>query len=377
MIKHTILDAGCWRNAVLLGVDRASGLRSWIRNRYSLYELFAVNTTDGAVSDNAVYREADENTLTFLLPGTVAGSQALVNTCAEFPPSPLFPMREYTPDWSRSGNWSARAYAFDQGPRRYVSWPKPFALNPTSGADILVASPVAVAGWHIRQHQAAVTNNETVTGWEVTVDGTEYANALPWHGYFAVLSGAEDEAGGSVSSDAHRDGRLFRAYVASGTAWVEWRDVSGSWRVRDTGIAADTLAIRIEKYTQTPILYLVYSDAGVLYERTSTDSGGSFSVATTLASSGNPRHPAMDVEVDGLRLTYWVSGTSAPFTVEGLVRDKAGNTIWSGTSLSGVDDAGISVRRVVEAGGIARVYLQAIVSGALTEYVSLDGRTFA
>jgi hypothetical protein len=82
----------------------------------------------------------------------------------------------------------------------------------------------------------------------------------------------------------------------------------------------------------------------------------------------------MDIERDGVRYTYWVDGTA----VKGIVRDKSGANLGSSfTAIATVDSgSNIACRFEMQNGGSRRIVIQCVVSGAITEYVSQDGKTF-
>jgi hypothetical protein len=173
--------------------------------------------------------------------------------------------------------------------------------------------------------------------------------------------------------DAHPDGRRFRAYIQDGNAVVGFCSRNSAFLDTDTGISVDWLAIRIDKGAPTPKLYLITQEGTAIKERESTTSGVSFGVATTLATGY--KYPTIDVELDGVRLVYFVNtlGTA----VYGVGRDKEGNTLWGPTSVhSGIDDSPIAVRKQVMANGLATIFLTVIEGGAVVEYSSTDGKTF-
>lgn len=180
-----------------------------------------------------------------------------------------------------------------------------------------------------------------------------------------------------VCADYHRDGRRFRAYLNDGgNVEIERATRMGSWSGADTGIAASWCSIQIEKAKPAPRLFLVIVDSSDdIVEYVSTDGGLNFTLSSTLAT-GTLKYPASKIELDNRRFVYWYDGGA----IKGLIRDSAGNTLASAfTAVASVDDSSFAVEIRNTSGselGQVRIDIQCVVSGAVVEYSSTDGKTF-
>lgn len=90
----------------------------------------------------------------------------------------------------------------------------------------------------------------------------------------------------SPSQDVHQDGQHIRAYVEGGNIIVGKRDnrQPRAWADTDTGIAGSNPSIRWANPNKSAALLLVYDDGANVYYRTSTDTGASWSGATTVGA---------------------------------------------------------------------------------------------
>lgn len=375
----TILDALASRRAWFEGKASTDGLDTEIAAIYesgveytTVRKHQAVDPTDAGQSCHSFVVQAK---VTPAVDEITQPVFCLVSSLREMPPMAAFPVRDRDDDFQTTDDWCQKVWSCAHRDRYYVSNKQQLSLY--DGADLWTAADgnIFVDDWKIHSHSRAVDNSEALFEFRGP-QSIVYSELRPWHGSFAIIDQAA-LASGPLSSDAHPDGRHFRAYLYDGEVVVEKRGQAMVWVQHFTGIMADWCAIRIEKFAKAPILYLVTQEGTSIVEYTSTDSGANFTMSSTLHSTGTPRYPTLDIELDGVRLTYWVNNASAPYIVQYLVRDRAGNTLAVvGTAVSGIDDAAIAVRKATPPGGVPTIYLQAIVGGVVTEYSSTDGKVF-
>lgn len=207
------------------------------------------------------------------------------------------------------------------------------------------------------------------------------------------------EAGANVSADFLLQNRMFHRRVlveeavsvgsvsldwtASGMHVRAWVDGSGLVRlgVRDNQVGrafvdlllefgADSVSVRWD--TGRERIWLVYGDGGTVYERYSDDLGGSWSLATVLATGG-VSWPTLAVHPDGRRFVFWVAEGS----VDGVVRDRSGAVLSTVSGArTGVDDVGLAAAVFDLPRGGVRVELLTVESGDLVATLSSDGVVF-
>lgn len=376
-IMPTILDGLCTRRVWFEGKSATDGLDAEIAtiydaNEYTLRKHMAVDPTDAGQSVHSFVVQGGLTATADVISQPVF---CLVSSLREMPPMQCFPVRKRDTDWQTTDDWGYQVWSNAYQDRYYSSAKQELKLNDGSIYWSDDDTTINVNGWKVYSHSRAVDNNEPNYNF-LGPTLIEYAEIRPWHGSFAIIDRTND-ATAPLSSDCHLDGRHFRSYLFAGEVVVEKRGVDGTWTTYLTGILADWCCIRIDKMAKSPLLYLVTQEGTSIKQYTSSTSGATFSVSTTLHSTGTPRYPAQDIELDGVRYTYWVNGASAPYVVQYLIRDRAGNTLASvATAISGVDDSPIAVRKATPPGGVATIYLQAIVGGAVVEYSSTDGKVF-
>lgn len=367
----TILDGLCARRVLFEGIAGDDGLDTEIAGLYdsgieytNVRKHMAVDPIDQG-----------QSTYSFWVDGETAPVLCLVSSMREYPPMAAYPVRDRDADWQTNDNPVQNVWVNCPRRKYYTSWRGALPLFDVLAQVNAPDDAKEVEGWSILSHENPVTNDEDPFEF-LGPAGTTFAELRPWHGSFGVLN-IDSNAQGCLSCDAHSDGRMFRAYLENGEVVIDHRAVVGGWTKYYTGVMADWVAIRIDKRTASPVLSVVTveSNAVKLYE--SGNSGESLGMATTIHSTGTPRYPAVDMETDGNSYIYWLNNSSAPYIVQGLIRDRDGNTLMAATTvLSGVDDAPIAVRRVFGPGGTATIYLQVVIGGAVVEYSSPDGLNF-
>lgn len=356
----SLLDALCWKRVVVEGIAADDGLNTEIATIF--------DSIEGQSRDRA-----DDGTIGMIVHGGGYGRLYGVVSLRAIPPLSNLPEKARDGDMQPTGSWAQEAWSFAVEPRRIVA-PGSVPVNMTDpGATVWTAAETTglVTGWTVTMHRRPVTNEEGVD-YPIIRGPKDWAEVSPWFGYTCVIDLAET-IGECISMDAHSDGRRFRAYIRDGSAIVGVASRNGAFAEVDTGIAVDWLAIRIEKGSKSPTLYLITQEGTAIKERASTDSGVNFGVASTLATGY--KYPTIDVELDGVRMVYFVN--TAGTAVYGIGRDKEGNTLWGASSvLSGIDDSPIAVRKQVMQNGKATIFLTVVISNAIVEYSSTDGLTF-
>jgi hypothetical protein len=212
--------------------------------------------------------------------------------------------------------------------------------------------------------------------WPITWTGlsvnTQQAKARRW--WRVGLKAQATEGEGNVSFTFHPDGRRWRAYITGGAISVDMATRRGPWiNMLSGAISANWVSICVDPADPKATLYMVADLGSAIEEYQSTNGGASFPVSTTLAS-GTLKYPSVEVQADRIRLAYWYDAG----TIKGLIRDAAGNTLRGPFSaVTSVDDAGFDVRYMDSGGRSHEVVMQVIKSGAVVEYRSTDGVTFA
>ena len=139
-----------------------------------------------------------------------------------------------------------------------------------------------------------------------------------------------------------------------------------------TTIAADSVCVRWRRTSQQQEVDIVYETGGTVYYQRSDASGGTWSVATSIATGENP---CIEVGRDGTHYYYWLDGTA----IKGQMRDLRGNiTKATFTAVATVDASSkMDAREYVTSGGQVRVALICVVGASVTVYTSPDGFTFS
>jgi hypothetical protein len=184
---------------------------------------------------------------------------------------------------------------------------------------------------------------------------------------------AVESTGTGPAYDVSESMRHIRGFVSGGTMWVGRTDNTlASWDDFDTAVAAESLAVQILKEKRSQEVWMLVEDGGSVKLYKSLDFGGTWTLATTIATGGSP---ALLASRDGRVYLYWVDGTD----VKGQVRDMAGSVLTSTfTAVSGIDSGtGIAVDERVPGNGMRAVVLLCVVGGSITQYLSYEGKTFS
>jgi len=179
---------------------------------------------------------------------------------------------------------------------------------------------------------------------------------------------------GAVSYDWHLAGIAARASVTSAGVELAFKHngYSAGYVSRTLGFEASSLAIRWDLGRELKLV-LVTEEEGQIKERTSVDLGENWSMAETLAV-GNVRYPALAIHPDGRRFVYWIEDGA----VNGVIRDRSGAVLQTVTeSRTGVDDSGLGVGILDQAGGGLKIELVTIESDELVSSLSTNGSEFA
>lgn len=190
----------------------------------------------------------------------------------------------------------------------------------------------------------------------------------------AVLMVAVESGG--LAYVNHRDGMHYRSYInGDGKIVSERSDNLLSWSGETTTIDADWLYLS-HSYEGYPQVYLIYTDGGVVYRRSSPD-GVTWGMPTTISTGASNEASAQADLPGGRSFAYWIDSTGA---IKGTEYDNAGNTVGTtafSTSITGVDSVSFFARWNDYGQGRGRVVIQCTVSGVVTQYTSGDGRTFS
>lgn len=359
----SLLDFLVWKRVVVQAQDKTSGLDAEIASYF--------DTLSGAGRGDADrWRHAFCVSLSKDLATTFARWYG-VDTYREVPSLPLWPHVDKTANYEPAGNPTTRAWTYAQAERRHLCNVEPWDVEDGSGNQ-WTGPGRAVGGWVERVHERAFDNLED--GFDAVRGGDDYATLRPFNGYTAVLDWTRAE--GSVSYDVSLGWRHWRAYVKDGTAWVGRADNAlPSFTDKDTARDAEHVCVRVHRAGAKQRVYLWVEDSGSVKEQYTDDDGGSWSVATTIATG---KTPAACIGLDGIRWVYYISG-SDPYQVDGKIYDAAGTLMETVTGVvTNVDEGSLAVDESPAQGGRHRIVLWASTSGSLTMYVSTDGgKTFS
>ena len=179
-----------------------------------------------------------------------------------------------------------------------------------------------------------------------------------------LIESAPTSSGTCLSLTQSQSGRLCRAWSEGGTLWLEHQSQAGGiWERLDTGISGSCPDVVYNLHTGA--LLVAYVDSGIKL-RTTTNEGSSFSVATTISSTGT--HPTVCLTQSGGQLYFWYdSGAIKRRAYDGQLQQTiaAGSVVASGVA----DDAMRAVE--LQDGRIRLVYRN--TSGALVAATSSDG----
>lgn len=180
----------------------------------------------------------------------------------------------------------------------------------------------------------------------------------------------------NVSYDVSDTLRHYVATVASDdtvSLLVSGNTSPLAWTTKAAGFSAAWVSLKVDRQSADQRLVLIYEDlAGDIQRRTSADEGGSWTVATTIATGKKPSHV---IGRNGLLYVYWIDGTA----IKGRIYDKAWTALTSVFTAvaSGVDDQGIDVDERVTSAGRHQIVLVYVASGSVTAVVSDDGQSFS
>lgn len=369
----TIVDAYCWANVLFLGLAYDDGLTAWIAANFDSYE--ATNVASVENSDS----------MSFLLPHSADGQFrfAICNTRAEIPPHGAIP------HFTRDTNWEETT-TFWGG---VLSWAREKRLLITSSGELNTFEPKGTQWsgdetppfdpWIITSHAHAVDNNEGIDHEIRKDDGTVLALVRPWHNFFAVFEGAQEEEidGAFVHAESLGHKHCFAWVNAGGTVSTSRSPNTRPYILDlavDTTIDADWVHLAYEVYGSGRLWMLVSFDGDIdLYE--STDDGRTFTLATTVFTGPGYSHGA-DVcgRKDNLIFSYAV--VPASNKIVGRIFDSALNELEAefDAVASGVADKGIDVwERTINEGerNICISYINTSGSRIIVE--ANDGRAFS
>lgn len=177
-----------------------------------------------------------------------------------------------------------------------------------------------------------------------------------------------------VTSDISLSTRPIRAYNGSSVIF-EIGDASTPvlWQSVDTGISAESIAIRWRQNDGDQTIDLWVVVGGDLKEYNSVDEGASWTLSRTVATGSCSHVCAVRINANTTGI-YWVDGAA----LKGQLVDNGGNIIEATFTVvaSGVDTAGISGFMRTLAASQTQIVLEYISSGSIIELYSTDGKTF-
>lgn len=214
--------------------------------------------------------------------------------------------------------------------------------------------------------------------WTITADGSSQSpkpsQSMPIGTGRSRLVLVEGQAtGGDEGLDLAQSqtGRLARVWEESGTIWLELRQqAGGAWERKTTSITGSEPSVEYDATGASGALLLVYVSSGIK-QRTSTDEGGAWAVATTISASGT--HPRVVPTQSGVRHYFWYDSGAIKrrsYDAQMVQVIAVGSVVASGAADDSFD------ARVLLNGNILLCYRN--TSGAIINLVSSDnGATFA
>jgi hypothetical protein len=198
------LDWLAFKRVALEGIAAENGLDAEVSSLY-----------DAVEGQTRALLSANTNSFIAVADGQITGF--MVNGLAELPPLAVFPLRARDVDFQLTGAYTLESWSHAQEGRYLVSQTEADLFSPGGVQWTTVGGP-AVPGWSIHRHAHPVDNTENAT-FLVVGNGTSYATASPWHGYFCVLV----PPGGASPWNLETDfGELHLALIDSGNIIYKW-----------------------------------------------------------------------------------------------------------------------------------------------------------
>lgn len=166
--------------------------------------------------------------------------------------------------------------------------------------------------------------------------------------------------------------RLTRGFVQTSTLWLGQSayPVAQAWDDYDTGLAVTRAWINYTTALDATVLVVASEESSVIKRRTTADEGESFTVATTIFSSGS--RPTFAISPTGVEYHFaYVSGSSS---IKTKVLDPQGNVLIAETTVvaSGVSDNSIAAEW--REGYVVLLYVS---SGSIVTVRSNDGVNYS
>lgn len=305
----TVLDFLCYRN-LFTGVAHDDNLATDIG---ALYDALEGNDEEAAAT----------NRHAFIMPIVSGDGQPckgiLVNSWSEVPPIACFPshvrdLETMEPNGSRA----MVSYSFAQESRFYCHPNKPIHLefdNGTSRERWTASDPEPAAdSWCVTMHRRPVTNDEVPADFFIVTDepDKDWINHGPNNGVFAILAPGEDEHSGPWNmvdfqgryhvAQSGTNEIIYRraAQIAPLPAWALVVQAVAEANARNPRMAYDPKTLRI---------FLVYESDEGCREIYSDDDGRTWSAPETMAISGSPEAPTINVGDGGVIRAAVVPGT--------------------------------------------------------------------
>ena len=373
--KATIVDAIAWRRLVLQGVSALSGGTTGLT---SSPQIVPALTTELAQRFDAFegrsIAQVDQKGIGFPLP-MGSGDHlrfALVNTMAETPPYPLFPVRRRDPEtWQPTGTPACVVYDLCKEPRDVIATGAPLTVRKPDGTVVSEVAP-APAGWSIQRYSPALDNDES--GWKVGRGGTVYGDLAPWHGYLFVGGLAEKIRKWVSLSVSRAFAHVLASSAGDGTFALARADnltpTDFSHEYPATSLQADSLRIAHQRGGRGDPVWIAYVEGGVARLARCALGGepgdvivlGSASQAALCWSGNNVLH------------AYRLDGGAVYVRRFDLEAGETGSE--SPTGITGLDDAPIDCAASVGERTLV-VTLAALKDGQAVVYRSEGGLTFS
>lgn len=347
----SVLDWLAYKRLVLQAKAADDGLNTEI---ISLYDGVEGQTRSDVASD----------TLSFIVPGGIAGRGILVNSWAELPPMPTWAHKQRDGNLAKTGPYVQESHVLAIGKRYYVSTKDPIHLDDPGPPRVqwTVDSPdFVVPGYKVTEHQRPVTNNEDVNFIVEALFG-DAGEVTPWHGYSFEGGLGLAGSGGIHLTKARKLGIIF-AVIATDAAVVLRRfNFAGLNEVRT--VLAEVVDSAQVAWHPRGDLKVVYDQSGATKLIESESLGDDWSSPVSVASLTNPA-----IAIDEKTAIEYVAGHDG--SEWRLYRKDYYGQAWtnrSAISVAPTGRAGIEVSSDV----LGHLVFMVDDSGVIRRYISTD-----
>lgn len=257
--QPTALDGACFLRETFVGTDREDGLDSFLAAHwdngveYAARADFARDVTDPALQKRLTHAWYCLNSGRLFL--------NLTNSLREVPPMVTFPERARSATLQKTGSPALKTYT-SGWEYRYLVNAGDAPLHQFDGSDVQWTTALASkpSGYSVSRHAHTVDNTEGL--FELRREGVAYAEAGPWHGYYAVCPPIDTAQVANPWNHEDVRGRYHRVAVDVGVVYfgVDWtRPYPGFDRTVQVTTDPSDSGPRITEDPMSGRLYVLFS----------------------------------------------------------------------------------------------------------------------